>query len=98
MQGAPNQGAPRSAVASAISRDRSDLGGASGDYGAGIAVDTAGNAYVVGTTQSPDFPTTSGTFDRTPADQFNLRKGLSFGISRRRRLRWSPLTNEGDER
>jgi hypothetical protein len=43
------------------------LGGASDDYGAGIAVDAAGNAYVVGTTQSPDFPTTPGAFRRTGA-------------------------------
>ncbi len=43
------------------------LGGASDDYGTGIAVDAAGNAYVVGTTQSPDFPTTPGAFRRTGA-------------------------------
>ena len=33
------------------------LGGTSGDEAYGIAVDTAGNAYVVGTTWSTDFPT-----------------------------------------
>ncbi len=33
------------------------LGGVFGDYGGGIAVDTAGNAYVTGVTYSPDFPT-----------------------------------------
>ena len=43
------------------------LGGASHEIGAGIAVDAAGNAYVVGTTQSPDFPTTPGAFRRTGA-------------------------------
>ena len=41
------------------------LGGASNEVGTGIEVDAAGNAYVTGFTQSPNFPTTSGAFDRT---------------------------------
>jgi hypothetical protein len=36
------------------------LGGSSDEGAAGIAVDLAGNAYVVGTTDSPDFPITTG--------------------------------------
>ena len=45
------------------------LGGTSAETPVGIAVDSAGNAYVAGTTQSPNFPTTTGAFDRTGAAQ-----------------------------
>ena len=38
------------------------LGGSGGDYGNGIAVDSAGNAYVVGQAGSTNFPTTAGSF------------------------------------
>jgi hypothetical protein len=38
------------------------LGGSNADTPAGIAVDFSGSAYVVGTTQSANFPITSGTF------------------------------------
>lgn len=41
------------------------LGGSNADTGQGIAVDSAGNAYVAGQTFSPDFPTTPGAFQTT---------------------------------
>lgn len=51
------------------------LGGSADDAGNGIAVDTAGQAFVTGNTYSPDFPTTAGAYDRT----FNGTGGFIFG-------------------
>ena len=48
------------------------LGGHGNDVGAGIAVDSAGNAYVTGSTTSADFPTTAGAFQ-------HVNNGGSFG-------------------
>jgi len=42
------------------------LGGSGGQFGNGIAVDVAGNAYVTGQTTSPNFPTTLGAFQPSP--------------------------------
>ena len=41
------------------------LGGSTRDYGQGIALDAGGMAYVTGTTDSSDFPTTAAAFDRS---------------------------------
>ena len=48
------------------------LGGSSHDSAAEIVVDASGNAYIVGTTQSQNFPTTAGAFDRTLASTNNV--------------------------
>jgi hypothetical protein len=41
------------------------LGGTASDQGAAIAVDSTGSAYVTGTTNSNNFPTTAAAFDTT---------------------------------
>jgi len=41
------------------------LGGSAKDEIGGLAIDSAGNAYVGGNTSSTDFPTTTGAFQRT---------------------------------
>jgi hypothetical protein len=49
------------------------LGGIGDDHALGIALDTAGGAYVTGVTSSADFPTTPGTLDASldgPTDAF----------------------------
>ena len=45
------------------------LGGSLTDQPAGIAVDSIGNAYVVSTTYSPDFPLTSTAFGAPSKNQ-----------------------------
>ncbi|MEO7716954.1 MAG: SBBP repeat-containing protein [Capsulimonas sp.] len=42
------------------------FGGSIWDFAADIKVDSGGNAYVTGTTQSTDFPVTSAAFCKTP--------------------------------
>jgi uncharacterized repeat protein (TIGR01451 family) len=41
------------------------LGGSGDDAGYGIAIDTVGNAFIVGTTSSTNFPVTSGAYQKT---------------------------------
>jgi Beta-propeller repeat/Viral BACON domain len=46
------------------------MNGGTHDAGAAIAVNSAGNAYVVGSTTSPDFPLTPGAFETTSTSIF----------------------------
>ncbi len=50
-----------SGVASTTAGDPGD-----GDFGTGIVVDAAGNAYITGATESPDFPVTGDAFQAGP--------------------------------
>jgi len=58
------------------------LGGAATDQGLGIAVDTAANAYVTGSTLSSDFPTTPSPIRSTgPSDAFVTKLGSSADLA-----------------
>src|SRR6185295_7173888 len=62
------------------------LGGSDDDVGAGIAVDSAGNAYVTGATTSSNFPTSSGAFQVAGGGSAAF-KSTDSG------LRWSAIGN-----
>jgi hypothetical protein len=54
------------------------LGGRNDDQGSAIAVDSIGNAYVAGTTSSPDFPlATPGSFTPTQQRMFVVKLDVS---------------------
>ena len=60
------------------------LGGSNSDQGTRIAVDSSGNAYVIGSTSSSNFPTTVGAFQTTlrttpPSDNAFVSKLNSSG-------------------
>jgi hypothetical protein len=53
------------------------LGGTGGETGTGIAVDSAGNAYLSGSTGSIDFPTTTGAFQTAPGSSYVAKLNAS---------------------
>jgi Bacterial Ig-like domain (group 3)/Beta-propeller repeat len=55
------------------------LGGSGYEQGNGIAVDSAGNAYITGSTASNNFPTTPGAFQ---PDQHNVNGGSNAFVSK----------------
>jgi len=60
--------------------------------GAGIAVDSTGNAYVTGQTNAPSFPTTPGAFQPSPPTTSTVmrhsRKGQGWGNYCPDRMKW----------
>ena len=54
------------------------LGGSSYDYGIGVGLDSAGNAYVAGATFSSDFPVTPGAFQITCGGACAVGAGDAF--------------------
>ncbi len=42
------------------------------DWGGALAIDTTGNAYAVGRTDSSNFPVTAGAYDETPNGNFDV--------------------------
>ena len=67
FQGTPKAGFTENAFVTKLAANGASLvfstylGGSGTDFGAGIAVDTAGEPYITGTTTSADFPKTSGS-------------------------------------
>lgn len=71
------------------------VGSGNQDRGNGIAVDSGGRAYVVGFTNSSDFPTTAGAFDETyngQGDAFALRLSADGSV-----LQWSTFLGGSQE-
>ena len=58
------------------------LGGRLHDTGYGIAVDEGGHAYVIGTTESVDFPTTAAAFQTAKAGDFSDAFVVKIGDDR----------------
>ncbi len=56
------------------------LGGSSDDDGAGVAAGAAGTLYVVGSTQSSNFPTTTGAYSSTNSGQSDAYVAAITGL------------------
>ena len=57
------------------------LGGNVNDYGYGIALDSSGDAYVTGFTQSTNFPTTPGAFQTTYGGYYDAFVSKIYAIA-----------------
>jgi hypothetical protein len=64
--------------------------GSKRDDALGIVRDSAGNLYIVGTTSSPDFPTTPGAYDRS-YNGGNYGDAFAMKVDARGNVVWSTL-------
>jgi uncharacterized protein (TIGR03437 family) len=55
------------------------FGGSAGDWAGGVAVDGLGGVIIVGSTDSPDFPATSGSYQTKYAGSDSLLAGVAAG-------------------
>jgi hypothetical protein len=65
------------------------LGGSGDDAGRGVALDHAGNAYLTGQTESPEFPTTPGALKPSYGPKAPDSNGYVTKLDRAGRLAWS---------
>jgi Beta-propeller repeat len=72
------------------------LGGSGDDIGQGIAVDTAGNAYITGYTYKSGFPTTAGAYQTSGTGAFVSK--INPSLSGTASLVYSTLLNGSDGR
>ncbi len=71
------------------------FGGPNEDGGAGVCMDHAGNTYVVGSTGSPNLPTTAGAFNTTYAPAADGRVGFMLHLDNAGRLSACGYMNGG---